>query len=173
MANDEAPTVESTPEREKAVMRGGSGGDRGHHGFPPPPPSDTSSAGSPPPLQRRPRAPPPLWVDQRARNQHDVTDISDVMQNLKPCKSMRYTIQKVHNNDYFPSDSQPPDVTNNTVQGGRRTGADRVNRYNSSGSEDGTMSTGTGRWKVIIYCNRLSFVQCVIHFRCQPKSSNC
>lgn len=45
-------------------------------------------------------------------------------------------------------DSQPPDVTNNTVQGGRRTGADRVNRYTSSVSEDGTMGTGTGRWKV-------------------------
>lgn len=103
MANDEAPTVESTPEREKAVMRGGSGGDRGHHGFPPPPPSDTSSAGSPPPLQRRPRAPPPLWVDQRARNQHDVTDISDVMQNLKPCKCGLYYIyhQETKNSDYF------------------------------------------------------------------------
>ncbi|XP_066148152.1 disco-interacting protein 2 homolog A isoform X5 [Euwallacea fornicatus] len=128
LANDETPTVESTPEREKAIMRGGSGGDRSHHGFPPPPPSDTSSAGSPPPLQRRPRAPPPLWGDQRDRNQQEITDISDVMQNFRPY-------------------SQPPDVTNNTVQGGRR-GADRVNRYNSSASEDGTMGTGTGRWKV-------------------------
>ncbi|KAH1010868.1 hypothetical protein HUJ05_005106 [Dendroctonus ponderosae] len=132
LANDEGPTVESTPEREKAssgIMRGGSGGDRGHHGFPPPPPSDTSSAGSPPPLQRRPRAPPPLWNDQRGRNQQEITDISDVLQNFRPY-------------------SQPPDVTNNTAQGGRRTGADRVNRYTSSASEDGTMGTGTGRWKV-------------------------
>ncbi|XP_076262849.1 disco-interacting protein 2 isoform X4 [Rhynchophorus ferrugineus] len=129
IANEEAPTVESTPEREKAVMRGGSGGERGPHAFPPPPPSDTSSAGSPPPLQRRPRAPPPLWSDQRGRSQQEITDISDVLQNFRPY-------------------SQPPDVTNNTAQGGRRTGADRVNRYTSSASEDGTMGTGTGRWKV-------------------------
>ena len=45
------------------------------------------------------------------------------------------------------SDSQPPDVTHNTAQGGRRTAADRVNRYASSASDD-TMGTGTGRWKV-------------------------
>lgn len=46
----------------------------------------------------------------------------------------------------FP-DSQPPDVTNNTAQGGRRPNADRVNRYASSASDD-TIGTGTGRWKV-------------------------
>lgn len=44
-------------------------------------------------------------------------------------------------------DSQPPDVTHNTAQGGRRTAADRVNRYGSSTSDD-TIGTGTGRWKV-------------------------
>ncbi|XP_050312382.1 disco-interacting protein 2 [Anthonomus grandis grandis] len=138
IANDEAPptTVESTPEREKAtggggLMRGGSGGGGHHGGFPPPPPSDTSSAGSPPPLQRRPRVPPPMWGDQRggSRSQQEITDITEVLQNFRPY-------------------SQPPDVTNNTVQGGRRAGADRVNRYNTSVSEDGTMNTGTGRWKV-------------------------
>lgn len=48
---------------------------------------------------------------------------------------------------YFFSDSQPPDVTNNTAQGGRRPNADRVNRYASSASDD-TIGTGTGRWKV-------------------------
>lgn len=45
-------------------------------------------------------------------------------------------------------DTQPPDVTHNTAQGGRRNAAaDRLNRYASSASDD-TMGTGTGRWKV-------------------------
>ncbi|XP_049818331.1 disco-interacting protein 2 isoform X5 [Aethina tumida] len=91
--------------------------------FPPPPLSDTSSTGSPPPLHHRPRLPQPNNWD------HRITDITEVMQNFRPY-------------------SQPPDVTNNTAQGGRRAAADRVNRYTSSASEDGTMGTGTGRWKV-------------------------
>lgn len=45
-------------------------------------------------------------------------------------------------------DTQPPDVTHNTAQGGRRNpAADRLTRYASSASDD-TMGTGTGRWKV-------------------------
>lgn len=46
-------------------------------------------------------------------------------------------------------DSQPPDVTHNTREGGRRTtgAADRVNHYATTTSND-TMGTGTGRWKV-------------------------
>lgn len=52
--------------------------------FPPPPLSDTSSTGSPPPLHHRPRLPPPNnWADSRRQ---DITDISDVMQNFRPCK---------------------------------------------------------------------------------------
>lgn len=45
-------------------------------------------------------------------------------------------------------DIQPPDVTHNTAQGGRRTtAADLVNRYATTTSDD-TVGTGTGRWKV-------------------------
>ncbi|XP_018564348.1 disco-interacting protein 2 isoform X4 [Anoplophora glabripennis] len=113
-------TVESTPEREKLRDRGTP------QIFPPPPLSDTSSTGSPPPLHHRPRLPQPNNWDQRSRQ--EITDISDVMQNFRPY-------------------SQPPDVTHNTAQGGRRTAADRVNRYGSSTSDD-TIGTGTGRWKV-------------------------
>lgn len=47
----------------------------------------------------------------------------------------------------FPTDTQPPDVTHNTAQNRRTAGADRVNRYTSSASDD-NISTGTGRWKV-------------------------
>ncbi|KAJ8974242.1 hypothetical protein NQ317_006324 [Molorchus minor] len=106
-------TVESTPEREKARDRSTP------QMFPPPPLSDTSSTGSPPPLHHRPRMPPPNNWDQR--NRQEITNLSDVMQNFKPY-------------------SQPPDVTHNTAQDGRRAGADRVNRYASSASDD-TMGT--------------------------------
>ncbi|CAG9855712.1 unnamed protein product [Phyllotreta striolata] len=112
--------VESTPERERVRDRGTP------QMFPPPPLSDTSSTGSPPPLHHRPRLPPPTnWEDKR---RIEITEISDVLQNFRPY-------------------SQPPDVTHNTAQGGRRAAADRVNRYGSSGSDD-TVGTGTGRWKV-------------------------
>lgn len=48
---------------------------------------------------------------------------------------------------YF-SDTQPPDVTHNTAQGGRRNGgSDLLTRIALSSSDD-TMGTGTGRWKV-------------------------
>ncbi|XP_008199244.1 disco-interacting protein 2 isoform X5 [Tribolium castaneum] len=113
-------TIESTPEREKVKDR------NTPQMFPPPPLSDTSSTGSPPPLHHRSRMPPPNNWDHR--NRQEITDITDVMQNFHPY-------------------SQPPDVTHNTAQGGRRTAADRVNRYASSASDD-TMGTGTGRWKV-------------------------
>ncbi|XP_063925888.1 disco-interacting protein 2 isoform X3 [Zophobas morio] len=113
-------TVESTPEREKIKDRSTP------QMFPPPPLSDTSSTGSPPPLHHRSRMPPPNNWDHRSRQ--EITDITDVLQNFHPY-------------------SQPPDVTHNTAQGGRRTAADRVNRYASSASDD-TMGTGTGRWKV-------------------------
>ncbi|KAJ8915782.1 hypothetical protein NQ315_004594 [Exocentrus adspersus] len=86
--------------------------------FPPPPLSDTSSTGSPPPLHHRPRLPQPN-NNWDQRNRQDITDIN----------------------------SQPPDVTHNTVQGACRAAADRVNRYGSSTSDD-TIGTGTGRWKV-------------------------
>ncbi|XP_060521009.1 disco-interacting protein 2 isoform X3 [Cylas formicarius] len=125
LANED-DAIGSTPEREK--MRGGGGGTP--QMFPPPPPlSDTSSTGSPPPLHHRPRLPPPNWNEQRSASgrQQDITDISDVLQNFKPY-------------------SQPPDITSNMVQGGRR-GADRVNRYTSSASDE-AIGTGTGRWKV-------------------------
>ncbi|XP_031349030.1 disco-interacting protein 2 isoform X5 [Photinus pyralis] len=114
-------TVESTPERERARDRSTP------QMLPPPPLSDTSSTGSPPPLHHRTRLPPPNNWD--LRNKHEITDITDVMQNFRPY-------------------SQPPDVTHTSAQGGRRTtAADRVNRYGSSGSDD-TMGTGPGRWKV-------------------------
>lgn len=71
-------TIESTPEKEKVKDR------ITPQMFPPPPLSDTSSTGSPPPLHHRPRLPPPNnWADQRRQ---DITDISDVMQNFRPCK---------------------------------------------------------------------------------------
>ncbi|XP_050514541.1 disco-interacting protein 2 [Diabrotica virgifera virgifera] len=112
-------TIESTPERERVKDRSTP------QMFPPPPLSDTSSTGSPPPLHHRPRLPPPNnWEDKR---RIEITEISDVLQNFRPY-------------------SQPPDVTHNTAQGGRRPAADRVNRYGSSGSDD--TGTGTGRWKV-------------------------
>ncbi|XP_063240392.1 disco-interacting protein 2 isoform X2 [Bacillus rossius redtenbacheri] len=67
---------------------------------------------------------------ERKRGKHEITDLADVMHNLRP-----YT--------------QPPDVTHNTAQSRRLTAADRVNRYNqsrqSSASDD---NMGTGRWKV-------------------------
>lgn len=73
-------TIESTPERERPSR------DRNTpQMLPPPPLSDTSSTGSPPPLHHRPRLPPPNnWGDHRNRN--DITEISDVMQNLRTCK---------------------------------------------------------------------------------------
>lgn len=70
--------MESTPEREKLRDRGTP------QMFPPPPLSDTSSTGSPPPLHHRPRLPQPNNWDQRSRQ--EITDISDVMQNFRPCK---------------------------------------------------------------------------------------
>lgn len=67
--------IQSTPER---------GRDRNPQMLPPPQPlSDTSSTGSPPPLHHRPRLPPPPVWDQRKQ---EITDISDVMHNLRPCK---------------------------------------------------------------------------------------
>ncbi|BES98662.1 Disco-interacting protein [Nesidiocoris tenuis] len=69
---------------------------------------------------------------ERERHKQEITDLSDVMHNLRPY-------------------SQPPDVTHNTGQARRITPADRVNRYNRSrqSSEDGMGTvTGTGRWKV-------------------------
>ncbi|XP_017774961.1 PREDICTED: disco-interacting protein 2 isoform X2 [Nicrophorus vespilloides] len=111
----------STPEREKI---------RTPQMLPPPPMSDTSSTGSPPPPHHRPRlpAPTPVWENRSSRNT-EITDISHELQNFRP---------------YI----QPPDVTHNTAQGGRRnTGADRVNHYATSTSGD-TISMGTGRWKV-------------------------
>lgn len=75
-------TIESTPEKEKVKDR------ITPQMFPPPPLSDTSSTGSPPPLHHRPRLPPPNnWADQRRQ---DITDISDVMQNFRPCKYLVY-----------------------------------------------------------------------------------
>ncbi|XP_067013828.1 disco-interacting protein 2 isoform X5 [Anabrus simplex] len=129
--------VQSTPERERARTT--------------PqllPQSDTSSTGSAretPPQQRQihrqtrlPNGGPghTVWEerDDRKRMKQEITDLADVMHNLRP-----YT--------------QPPDVTHNTAQSRRLTAADRVNRYNqsrqSSASDDnmGTV-TGTGRWKV-------------------------
>lgn len=76
----------------------------------------------------------PRADDRKRIMKQEITDLADVMQNLRP-----YT--------------QPPDVTHNTAQSRRMTAADRVNRYNqsrqSSASDDnmGTV-TGTGRWKV-------------------------
>lgn len=76
----------------------------------------------------------PRGDDRKRMMKPEITDLADVMQNLRP-----YT--------------QPPDVTHNTAQSRRLTAADRVNRYNqsrqSSASDDnmGTV-TGTGRWKV-------------------------
>ncbi|XP_033607340.1 disco-interacting protein 2 isoform X6 [Cryptotermes secundus] len=76
----------------------------------------------------------PRGDDRKRMMKPEITDLADVMQNLRP-----YT--------------QPPDVTHNTAQSRRMTAADRVNRYNqsrqSSASDDnmGTV-TGTGRWKV-------------------------
>ncbi|GFG34604.1 hypothetical protein Cfor_01935, partial [Coptotermes formosanus] len=76
----------------------------------------------------------PRADDRKRIMKPEITDLADVMQNLRP-----YT--------------QPPDVTHNTAQSRRMTAADRVNRYNqsrqSSASDDnmGTV-TGTGRWKV-------------------------
>ncbi|PSN29528.1 Disco-interacting protein 2 [Blattella germanica] len=76
----------------------------------------------------------PRGEDRKRMMKPEITDLADVMQNLRP-----YT--------------QPPDVTHNTAQSRRMTAADRVNRYNqsrqSSASDDnmGTV-TGTGRWKV-------------------------
>ncbi|XP_071446233.1 disco-interacting protein 2 homolog C [Hetaerina americana] len=71
--------------------------------------------------------------EERKRMKQEITDLADVMQNLRP-----YT--------------QPPDVTHNTAQSRRMTAADRVNRYNqsrqSSASDDMGTVTGTGRWKV-------------------------
>lgn len=70
-------TVESTPEREKARDRSTP------QMLPPPPLSDTSSTGSPPPLHHRPRLPYPVGWEHRRQ---EITEISDVMQNLRPCK---------------------------------------------------------------------------------------
>ncbi|XP_065163963.1 disco-interacting protein 2 isoform X5 [Atheta coriaria] len=113
----------STPERERSS--------RTPQQLPPPPMSDTSSTGSPPPPHHRQRlpAPPPVW-DHRSSRNTEITDISSAMQNIRPY-------------------SQPPDVTHNTREGGRRTtgAADRVNHYATTTSND-TMGTGTGRWKV-------------------------
>lgn len=55
--------------------------------FPPPPLSDTSSTGSPPPINYRARLPPPPnnW-DHRIK--HEMTEINDVMQNMRPCEFM-------------------------------------------------------------------------------------
>ncbi|XP_045464805.1 disco-interacting protein 2 isoform X3 [Harmonia axyridis] len=114
--------VETTPDKERPKDRSTP------QMFPPPPLSDTSSTGSPPPLNYRARLPPPPnnW-DHRMK--HEMTEINDVMQNIRPY-------------------SQPPDVTHNTAQGGRRPpAADRLNRYASSTSDD-TIGTGTGKWKV-------------------------
>ncbi|XP_044766801.1 disco-interacting protein 2 isoform X3 [Coccinella septempunctata] len=113
--------VETTPDKERPKDR------NTPQMFPPPPLSDTSSTGSPPPLNYRARLPPPNNWDHRIK--HDMTEINDVMQNIRPY-------------------SQPPDVTHNTAQGGRRPpAADRLNRYASSTSDD-TIGTGTGKWKV-------------------------
>ncbi|KAL3276187.1 hypothetical protein HHI36_020905 [Cryptolaemus montrouzieri] len=113
--------AEITPDKERAKDRSTP------QMFPPPPLSDTSSTGSPPPLNYRARLPPPNNWDHRTK--HEVTEISDVLQNFRPY-------------------SQPPDVTHNTAQGGRRPpAADRLNRYTSSASDD-TIGTGTGKWKV-------------------------
>lgn len=119
--------------------------------LPPPPLSDTSSTGSPPslhPMHHRQRMPPPpMYTNWDHRNKNEITDITDVMQNLRPCKKARFYRLHVVRAGYI-LDSQPPDVTHNTAQGGRRpTAADRVNRYGSSASDD-TIGTGTGRWKV-------------------------
>ncbi|XP_054273806.1 disco-interacting protein 2 homolog C-like isoform X2 [Macrosteles quadrilineatus] len=124
----------STPERERVSSRGVQ---------PLPPQSDTSSTGSAretPPQQRQihrhTRLPnggggQTVWEEHK-RNKHEITDLADVMHNLRPY-------------------SQPPDVTHNTAQSRRITPADRVNRYNSSrqSSDDGMGTvTSTGRWKV-------------------------
>lgn len=71
-------TIESTPERERPKDRSTP------QMLPPPPLSDTSSTGSPPPLHHRPRLPPPNNWDHRNRN--EITEISDVMQNLRTCE---------------------------------------------------------------------------------------
>ncbi|GJQ78698.1 DIP2 [Trypoxylus dichotomus] len=77
--------------------------------------------------------------------------LAQAMQNRHklPMPSKRTSVMaRSPDRDRHDSDSQPPDVTHNTAQGGRRpTAADRVNRYGSSGSDD-TMGAGTGRWKV-------------------------
>lgn len=88
-------TVESTPEREKARDR------NTPQMLPPPPLSDTSSTGSPPPLHHRPRIPPNNW-DQH-RNRQEITDISDVMQNFRPCKFSMH--KQIPNNTYRISNS--------------------------------------------------------------------
>lgn len=72
-------TIESTPERERPRDR------NTPQMLPPPPLSDTSSTGSPPPLHHRPRLPPPNNRDQRHR--YEITDISNMIPNLRPCKS--------------------------------------------------------------------------------------
>lgn len=76
IVNEEA--IESTPERERARDRSTP------QMLPPPPLSDTSSTGSPPPLHHRQRMPPPNNWDHRSKQ--EITEISDVMQNFRPCK---------------------------------------------------------------------------------------
>ncbi|GJQ75062.1 DIP2, partial [Trypoxylus dichotomus] len=75
-------TVESTPEREKARDRSTP------QMLPPPPLSDTSSTGSPPslhPMHHRQRMPPPpMYTNWDHRTKTEITDITDVMQNLRP-----------------------------------------------------------------------------------------
>lgn len=80
-----------------------------------------------------------------------------IIDELIPKFSARHTLLTV----IFASDSQPPDVTHTSTPGlvrgghgggggasGKTAAADRVNRYASSTSDDNTISTGTGRWKV-------------------------
>ncbi|XP_049952324.1 disco-interacting protein 2 isoform X2 [Schistocerca serialis cubense] len=139
VVNEGGGDVQSTPERERAVVPRSHQHGHQHPQGQPQLQSDTSSTGSAretPPQQRErsqqprhtrlPNGGPGLTVwDER-----DVADITDVMHNMRPY-------------------SQPPDVTHNTAQSRRLTAADRVNRYNqsrqSSTSDD---NMGTGRWKV-------------------------
>uniref|UniRef100_T1J2G4 DMAP1-binding domain-containing protein n=1 Tax=Strigamia maritima TaxID=126957 RepID=T1J2G4_STRMM len=123
----------STPER-----------DRGPHRFSPSAvlsdSSSTSSARDTPPQQRHHRH--FNGEDRYERPRDIITNLADVMQNLRPS----------------PTASQPPDVTSNTTSLRSRTPADRVNRYNQShlGSVRISHSTasgmddtmGTGKWKV-------------------------